>query len=36
MSKYFSQDNFTLILGDSLEELKKIKSKIIVQIKNKR
>ena len=32
MSKYFSQDNFTLILGDSLEELKKIKSKSIDMI----
>lgn len=32
MRKYFSQDNFTLILGDSLEELKKIKSKSIDMI----
>ncbi len=32
MSKYYSQNDFTLILGDSLEELKKIKSKSIDMI----
>ena len=32
MSKYYEKENFKLILGDSLEELKKIKSKSIDMI----